>query len=57
MISTSPLTSLGLVLGLSLFLGLAFEDFFARSGTKRPGGIRTFPLLALGGGALVMSRL
>jgi uncharacterized membrane protein (DUF4010 family) len=52
MISAPSLTSLGLLLGLSLFLGLAFEDFFARSDTRRPGGIRTFPLLALAGGVL-----
>ncbi len=43
---------LGLLLALSLFLGLAFEDYFARANTARPGGIRTFPLLALAGGAL-----
>jgi uncharacterized membrane protein (DUF4010 family) len=44
----------GLLLGLSLFLGLAFEDFFARTDTKRPGGIRTFPLLAAAGGVLYL---
>jgi uncharacterized membrane protein (DUF4010 family) len=52
MISAPSLTGLGLLLGLSLFLGLAFEDFFARSEGKRPGGIRTFPLLAIAGGIL-----
>jgi len=41
-----------LLLGLSLFLGLAFEDFFARGNHRRPGGIRTFPMLAFGGGIL-----
>jgi uncharacterized membrane protein (DUF4010 family) len=46
--------SLGLLLGLSFFLGLAFEDFFAQAPTKRPGGIRTFPLLALAGGILYL---
>ncbi len=45
---------LALLLGLSFFLGLAFEDFFAHAGAKRPGGIRTFPLLALGGGVLYL---
>ena len=40
----------GLLFGLSFFLGLAFEDFFAHVATKRPGGIRTFPMLALAGG-------
>ena len=46
--------SLGLLLGLSFFLGLAFEDFFAQARMKRPGGIRTFPLLALAGGMLYL---
>jgi uncharacterized membrane protein (DUF4010 family) len=46
--------SLALLLGLSFFLGLTFEDFFAHAGTKRPGGIRTFPLLALAGGMLYL---
>jgi uncharacterized membrane protein (DUF4010 family) len=41
-----------LLLGLSLFFGLAFEEFHAQSGVTRPGGIRTFPLLALSGGVL-----
>jgi uncharacterized membrane protein (DUF4010 family) len=41
-----------LILGLSLFFGLAFEEFHAHSGLARPGGIRTFPLLALSGGLL-----
>ena len=54
MISAPSLTSMGLLIGLSLFLGLAFEDFFARSKTRRPGGIRTFPLLALAGGMLYL---
>ena len=52
MISTPTLTGVALLLGLSLFLGLAFEDFFANSKIKRPGGIRTFPLLAAAGGVL-----
>ncbi|HEY2134316.1 MAG TPA: DUF4010 domain-containing protein [Xanthobacteraceae bacterium] len=47
-------TSFGLLLGLSFFLGLAFEEFFAQSATRRPGGIRTFPLLALAGGMLYL---
>ena len=54
MISAPSLTSVALLLGLSLFLGLAFEDFFARTDTKRPGGIRTFPMLAFGGGVLYL---
>ena len=47
-------TSVALLLGLSFFLGLAFEDFFAQSPRRRPGGIRTFPMLALGGGVLYL---
>jgi len=54
MISAPSLTGVGLLLGLSLFLGLAFEDFFASAETKRPGGIRTFPLLAVVGGLLYL---
>jgi uncharacterized membrane protein (DUF4010 family) len=46
--------NIALLLGLSFFLGLAFEDFFARSTRQRPGGIRTFPMLALAGGVLYL---
>jgi uncharacterized membrane protein (DUF4010 family) len=46
--------SVALLLGLSFFLGLAFEDFFAQSTRRRPGGIRTFPMLALAGGVLYL---
>ena len=46
--------SIALLLGLSFFLGLAFEDFFAQSTRQRPGGIRTFPMLALAGGVLYL---
>lgn len=53
MITTPSPTSVALLLGLSFFLGLAFEDFFAR-GRPRPGGVRTFPMLALGGGILYL---
>jgi len=48
------IASFSLLFALSFFLGLAFEDFFARTGTRRPGGIRTFPLLALAGGMLYL---
>jgi uncharacterized membrane protein (DUF4010 family) len=54
MIPAPSLTGVALLLGLSLFLGLAFEDFFARGGVKRPGGIRTFPMLAFAGGLLYL---
>jgi uncharacterized membrane protein (DUF4010 family) len=54
MSAAPPYQSLGLLLGLSFFLGLAFEDFFAQAKTRRPGGVRTFPLLALAGGMLYL---
>ncbi len=43
-----------LVLGLSFFLGLAFEDFYGEEPARRPGGVRTFPLLALVGAGLTL---
>ena len=54
MITAPSVTSVALLVALSLFLGLAFEDFFARTDTRRPGGIRTFPMLALAGGVLYL---
>jgi uncharacterized membrane protein (DUF4010 family) len=54
MISPPSPVHVALLLGLSFFLGLAFEDFFAHSSPKRPGGIRTFPMLALAGGLLYL---
>ncbi|MGH7123261.1 MAG: MgtC/SapB family protein, partial [Stellaceae bacterium] len=47
-------TSLALLLGLSFFFGLAFEEFYRKSGEERPGGIRTFPVLSIGGGVLYL---
>jgi uncharacterized membrane protein (DUF4010 family) len=43
---------LALLLGLSLFFGFAFEEFYSGDLPRHPGGVRTFPLLALAGGAL-----
>ncbi len=54
MISTPSPANIALLLGLSFFLGLAYEDFFGRTNIRRPGGIRTFPLLALAGGVLYL---
>jgi uncharacterized membrane protein (DUF4010 family) len=48
------IANLALLLGLSFFFGLAFEDFHAQSGEQRPGGVRTFPLLAIAGGGLYL---
>ena len=41
-----------LLLGLSLFLGMAFEEYYGALATKPPGGVRTFPLLAFSGAGL-----
>jgi uncharacterized membrane protein (DUF4010 family) len=54
MLTAPSPASIALLLGLSFFLGLAFEGFFAPSTRRRPGGIRTFPMLALAGGVLYL---
>jgi uncharacterized membrane protein (DUF4010 family) len=54
MIAAPSPVSVALLLGLSFFLGLAYEDFFAHSAQRRPGGVRTFPMLALAGGMLYL---
>ena len=40
---TPSAENFGLLLGLSFFLGLAFEGFFAGAPAKRPGGIPHVP--------------
>jgi len=40
------------LIALGFFLGLAFEEYFAKSHIKPPGGVRTFPLLSLTGALL-----
>ena len=50
--SNAPPITLLMLLGLGFFFGLAFEEFYAQANQKRPGGIRTFPLLALTGALL-----
>jgi uncharacterized membrane protein (DUF4010 family) len=45
---------LALILGLSFFFGLAYEEFYAQRALHRPGGVRTFPLLALLGAGLYL---
>ncbi len=52
MTSAPPIVSLLLLLGLGFFFGVAFEEFYARLDQKRPGGVRSFPLLALTGALL-----
>lgn len=54
MIQAPSPVNVALLLGLSFFLGLAYEDFFGQTNTARPGGVRTFPMLALAGGALYL---
>jgi uncharacterized membrane protein (DUF4010 family) len=54
MITTPSPAHVALLLGLSFFLGLAFEEYFAHTDERRPGGIRTFPMLALVGGVLYL---
>ncbi len=44
--------AIALLPAMSLFFGLAFEEFYAQDIPNRPGGVRTFPLLALAGAAL-----
>jgi uncharacterized membrane protein (DUF4010 family) len=54
-LTTFTAQSLVVLLGMSLFFGLAFENFFADQAPRRPGGIRAFPMLALAGaGAYVL---
>jgi hypothetical protein len=47
--ATITAQSLVVLLSMSLFFGLAFEKFFSPEIPQRPGGIRTFPMLALAG--------
>jgi uncharacterized membrane protein (DUF4010 family) len=52
MATISPIAGFLLLLGLGFFFGLAFEEFHAQAEQSRPGGVRSFPLLALAGGLL-----
>jgi uncharacterized membrane protein (DUF4010 family) len=52
MTTIAPVAGFLLLLGLGFFFGLAFEEFNAESGQARPGGVRSFPLLALAGALL-----
>jgi len=45
---------LALLLALALFLGLAFEEIYKRDEPEIPGGVRTFPLVALAGAMLYL---
>jgi uncharacterized membrane protein (DUF4010 family) len=41
-----------LALALAFFFGLSFEFYYGQTAQARPGGVRTFPLLALAGAVL-----
>ncbi|MBV8490349.1 MAG: DUF4010 domain-containing protein [Candidatus Eremiobacteraeota bacterium] len=43
-----------LLYGLALFYGFAFEQIYGQKFPLHPGGVRTFPLLALAGGTLYL---
>src|SRR6202142_2986499 len=51
-VTTTPAAGFLLLLGLGFFFGLAFEEFYGQSRQARPGGVRSFPLLALSGALL-----
>ena len=45
---------LALALALALFLGLAFEEIYKSEQRSIPGGIRSFPMLAMAGAMLIL---
>jgi uncharacterized membrane protein (DUF4010 family) len=45
---------LGLALAMAIFIGVAFEEIYKRHEGRSPGGIRTFPTLALVGSLLFL---
>jgi uncharacterized membrane protein (DUF4010 family) len=56
-LALSPLQLAGrlaLVLGLAVFLGLAFEETYKSEQRSIPGGIRSFPVLAMAGALLYL---
>jgi uncharacterized membrane protein (DUF4010 family) len=57
MITSDPLQlalRLGLAAALAVFMGLAFEETYKSEDRSTPGGIRSFPMLALGGAMLFL---
>jgi uncharacterized membrane protein (DUF4010 family) len=57
MTALSPLDLAGrlaLAVGLAVFLGLTFEEVYKAAERSSPGGVRTFPLLAMCGAALYL---
>jgi uncharacterized membrane protein (DUF4010 family) len=56
-LALSPLqlaARLALVVGLAVFLGLAFEETYKSEQRSIPGGIRSFPMLAMAGAMLYL---
>jgi uncharacterized membrane protein (DUF4010 family) len=45
---------IAMAIGLAVFLGLVFEDIYKTEEPASPGGIRTFPLLAMSGAMLYL---
>jgi uncharacterized membrane protein (DUF4010 family) len=45
---------LAIALALAVFLGLAFEEVYKRQERSSPGGVRTFPMLAVSGAMLYL---
>lgn len=45
---------LALAVGLAIFLGLTFEEIYKTESRSNPGGIRTFPMLAMAGATLYL---
>jgi uncharacterized membrane protein (DUF4010 family) len=45
---------LALAVGLAVFMGLAFEEVYKTADRTTPGGIRTFPMLAMAGATLYL---
>lgn len=45
---------MALLLGLAVFLGLAFEEVYKREARSVPGGVRTFPMLGMSGAMLFL---
>jgi uncharacterized membrane protein (DUF4010 family) len=57
MLTLAPLELAGrltLAVGLAVFMGLAFEETYKTEERSSPGGIRTFPMLAMGGATLYL---
>jgi uncharacterized membrane protein (DUF4010 family) len=56
-LSLAPLDLAGrllLIVGLAVFLGLAFEEVYKSERRSIPGGIRSFPMLAMAGAVLTL---